>query len=148
MEEARLADEDILPTGDMSQYDRLNKIRLMSTDAECKAEFLKGEIKTIKEDALSPFKNQLYLKKSSVELWTAIALFFQISAAIEEAKIKSEMEDPTFYVCAYVIAGDKNIRVKVGTGQDMLDTKLMILPPIEMQVIAVFLKGEQVEEEI
>lgn len=148
MEEARLADEDILPTGDMSQYDRLNKIRLMSTGAECRAEFLKGEIKTIKEDALSPFKNQLYLKKSSVELWTAIALFFQISAAIEEAKIKSKMEDQTFYVYAYVIAGDKNIRVKVGTGQDMLDTKLMILPPIEMQVIAGFLKGEQVEEEI
>ena len=49
---------------------------------------------------------------------------------------------------AYVIAGDKDIRVKVGTGQDMLDTKLMILAPIEMQVIAGFLKGEQVEEEI
>lgn len=32
--------------------------------------------------------------------------------------------------------------------QDMLDTKLMILAPIEMQVIAGFLKGEQVEEEV
>ena len=146
MEEARLADEEILPTGDMTQYDHLNKIRLMSTDAEFKAEFLKGEIKAIKEDALNPFKNQLDLKKSSIELWTAVALFFQISAAIEEAKIKSEMEDPAFYVYAYVIAGDKDIRVKVGTGQDMLDARLMILAPVEMQVIAGFLKGEEVEE--
>lgn len=141
LEQLQLAGEDVLPTSEALDS-RLAQIRFMSTEADFKVGELKDRLKEIKEEALEPVKDQIELKKASIELWTCVAQHYEISAALEEARIKSELEELPFLVYAYSIAGDKNgVRIKVGTDQDMLDVRMEIHALYEMLIIAEFKDG-------
>ena len=76
-------------------------------------------LKEIKKKAQSPVKEQIDRKKQVIEMFKRVSCYLDVVNAIEDARLKSKMEDLTYHV--YAIPADNGAWVKVGSGQDRLD---------------------------
>lgn len=121
-EQARLAGEDVMPTMDSIDQDgKVSSVRDKRDSFYANLAVMREELKGIKKDALAPFKEAIEEKNSKIELLEAVATFYDVQSAIEEARLKSMKEDPIFCVCAFTTIGTKGVGVKVGTKQDITD---------------------------
>lgn len=76
-------------------------------------------LKEIKKKAQSPVKEQIDRKKQTIEMFKRLSCYLDVAKAIEDARLKSKMEDLTYHV--YAIPADNGAWVKTGSGQDRLD---------------------------
>lgn len=79
-------------------------------------------LKEIKKKAQSPVKEQIDRKKQTIEMFKRLSCYLDVAKAIEDARLKSKMEDLTYHV--YAIPADNGAWVKTGSGQDILDDVL------------------------
>lgn len=71
------------------------------------------------QELIEMVKEQIDRKKQTIEMFKRLSCYLDVAKAIEDARLKSKMEDLTYHV--YAIPADNGAWVKTGSGQDRLD---------------------------
>lgn len=118
--QATLGGDDVFPR--YRSDEEINHIDVQLSHLQEAIYAAQGEIKEIKEAALAGVENELLNKKRSIAMMTFACTYYQIERALAEARAKSKLE--ALILCAYVVAGAKQLMTKVGTRQNVQEDEV------------------------